>query len=140
MTDQQQTPSPQRTTPEPGGGAPSPAPKADQDGRRRMTLGRDVVALSIVAAVAIGAIALSVFSSGAEAAGVIGLFTTLVGTLSGIVFGAQITQHSATEAVAQAQAGQVAALFVDPTLAPDALKGIQGINSSRNGNPGDGDI
>jgi hypothetical protein len=101
--------------------------------KHRMNLGRDIVALAIVAAVGVAGLSIVVYTTAQEAAAVIGLFTTLVGTLAGMIFGASIGQKSAQQALAQANQAQVASLYVDPGNAESVLR-----NSTLNGNPEEG--
>lgn len=103
--------------------------------KHRMNLGRDIVALAIVAAVGVAGLSIVVYTTAQEAAAVIGLFTTLVGTLAGMIFGASIGQKSAQQALAQANQAQVASLYVDPANAEDVVR-----NSTVNGNPTEEDF
>jgi hypothetical protein len=119
----------------------APAPDSDSASLLRMIVGRDVLALSVLAAVGVAVVAMLVYASSQEAVSVVGLFTTLVGTLAGTVFGVQVGHVSGERAAAavqeQAKATAITSLYVPEGQATEVADRLYG-DPSANGSPQDG--
>jgi hypothetical protein len=108
-------------------------------GGRKLTTGRDLVALGFLLVAAVFVVAIAFLSAATDIATVVAPVTTLVGTLIGAVFGVQVgnegrERESIARRGAETRAAQAAAL-VEPERGERLVEMWR--DSTANGNPGE---